>query len=201
MTGSWRLVTSLDEVSKGNHDHCAIAFADGRYLVYRDPRRFGVLDLVHLGEESNHPRLKGLGVEPLDETSFTAEFLFAISRKRKVASKVFIMDQRIVVGIGNIYASEALYRARIRPTKPAGRLTKDECQRIVEASQVILREAIRQGGSSIRDYRQASGESGGFQDSHLVYERGGEPCRSCKHPIKSKVLGGRSTYWCVKCQL
>lgn len=198
MTGSWRFTEAGDE---DKHDHCYIEFSDGRRLAYRDPRRFGILDWIEPGKEAEHPRLKDLGVEPLDTDAFHEEFLFQASRKRRVPVKAFIMDQRIVVGIGNIYASEALFRAGVRPTRQAGRLTKDECARIVKAAQEVLREAIKVGGSSIRDYRQADGEEGGFQDHHFVYDRDGLPCRVCGCAIKSRVIGGRSTYWCAKCQL
>ncbi len=197
MTGSWRVER---EPEIGPHDHCLIELSDGRLLIFRDPRRFGVLDLVEPGSEETHLRLKALGPEPLDRAKFTAEYLYKYSRKRKTAIKVFIMDQRVVVGVGNIYASEALFRAKIRPQKLAGKLTKHEAQRLVEATQEILAEAINAGGSSIRDYKNAGGEEGSFQDRHLVYERAGEPCRVCQTPIRSKVLGGRSTYWCPHCQ-
>jgi formamidopyrimidine-DNA glycosylase len=199
MTGSWRLEPSKT-LLPGPHDHCLIELDDGRTLVFRDPRRFGVLDLVEPGAETTHLRLKALGPEPLDKSKYTSEYLFETSRKRKSAIKVFIMDQRVVVGVGNIYASEALFRAGIRPQKLAGKITKHESERLVAAIQAVLQEAITAGGSSIRDYKNAGGEEGSFQQRHLVYERAGEPCRVCKRPIRSKVLGGRSTYWCPNCQ-
>jgi formamidopyrimidine-DNA glycosylase len=197
MTGSWRISVEGDE---DKHDHCYIELENGKRLAYRDPRRFGVIDLIKPGKEGSHKLLKNLGHEPLDENAWTGESLFRASRKRRVAIKVFIMDQRVVVGIGNIYASEALFRARVKPQKLAGKVTRDECERIVSCSRTTLQEAIRAGGSSIRDYRQASGESGGFQALHQVYDRAGQICRDCKGKIKSKVLGGRSTYWCANCQ-
>ncbi len=196
MTGSWRLLARNEEL--GKHDHCLIELADGRVLAFRDPRRFGLLDLIKPGQEAVHPRLKDLGVEPLD--GFSAELLLVKSRKRKVPIKVLLMNQKIVVGIGNIYASEVLFRAGVRPTRSSGTLTRGECARIVEAVKKVLVSAIRAGGSSIRDYRNLGGEEGGFQDQHLVYERAGEPCSICKTAIKSKVMAGRSTYWCPRCQ-
>jgi len=199
MTGSWRVETP-ETLQAGPHDHCFIELSDGRQLIYRDPRRFGVLDLVEPGAEETHLRLKALGPEPLDQNAFTADYLYEFSRKRKTAIKVFIMDQRVVVGVGNIYASEALFRAKIRPQKLAGKITKHEAARLIEAIQQTLSEAIRAGGSSIRDYKNAGGEEGSFQQSHQVYERAGEPCRVCGTAIRSKVLGGRSTYWCPHCQ-
>lgn len=201
MTGAWRIESEASlEASKGPHDHCFITLSDGRTLVYRDPRRFGVLDLVQTGQEENHLRLKALGPEPLDRETFTAESLYAQTRKRKVPLKAFIMDQRVVVGVGNIYASEALFGAKIRPQKNAGKLTKHESERLVAAIREVLERAIKAGGSSIRDYKNADGESGSFQDSHQVYERANEPCRICGAKIRSKVVGGRSTYWCPVCQ-
>lgn len=198
MTGSWRVETAAT-LQAGPHDHCFIELSDERMLVYRDPRRFGVLDLVDPGAETTHLRLRELGPEPLGE-EFTPEYLFTLSRKRKTALKVFIMDQRVVVGVGNIYASEALFRAGVKPQKLAGRLTKHEAERLALSIRSVLQEAIAAGGSTIRDYVSAGGESGGFQDAHKVYERGGEPCVACATPVRSKVIGGRSTYWCPKCQ-
>ena len=204
MTGSWRLVVENDEKygadGTDKHDHCYIEFENGQRLAFRDPRRFGILDMIKPGHEATHPRLKGLGVEPLDRELWTPEYLHQASRKRKVPVKVFIMDQKIVVGIGNIYASEALFYAKVRPQKLAGRLSHHECVHIVESSRAVLERAIVAGGSSIRDYRNAGGESGSAQTLHQVYDRGGEPCFTCGRPIRSKVMGGRSTYWCSHCQ-
>ena len=201
MTGSWRIEEpSTLKQSIGPHDHCFIELSDKRTLVFRDPRRFGLLDLVRPGEEATHVRLKELGPEPLDIDHFTAESLYVHTRKRKVAIKVFIMDQKVVVGVGNIYASEALFRAGLRPQKLAGKISRHESERLVRAIREILDQAISAGGSSIRDYKNADGESGSFQSSHQVYERAGEPCRTCAKPIRSKVVGGRSTYWCPSCQ-
>ncbi len=201
MTGSWRVEDkSALKKSSDPHDHCFIELNDGRTMIFRDPRRFGVLDLTKPGEESTHIRLRDLGPEPLDKKLFNAELLFGQSRKRKVAIKVFIMNQHVVVGVGNIYASEALFYAKIKPQKLAGRLTRLESERLVSAIHEVLSNAIKAGGSSIRDYKNAEGTSGSFQASHQVYERAGEPCRVCAHKIRSSVLGGRSTYWCPHCQ-
>ena len=201
MTGSWRVErTSATQADLDKHDHVFVDLSDGRTLVFRDPRRFGVIDFIKPGDAAGHKLLKHLGPEPLDADSFNGESLHTRSRHRKIAVKVFIMDQKIVVGVGNIYASEALFRAKINPRKAAGRLTRNEADRIVLAIRDVLTAAIRAGGSSIRDYRQASGESGAFQDSHLVYDRKGRPCSVCGTPIRSRVMGGRSTYWCPTCQ-
>jgi formamidopyrimidine-DNA glycosylase len=203
MTGSWRVErTSTRAVSKplDPHDHCEVDLNDGRSLVFRDPRRFGLLDLVEKGGESSHPRLKGLGVEPLDEQAFNGEFLYSSSRRRKIAIKVFLMDQKVVVGVGNIYASEALFRAGIKPTRAAGKITRREADALAQAVRQVLYDAIRAGGSSIRDFRQAGGSQGYFQTSFQVYDRAGQSCRTCGAKIQSRVIGGRSTYWCRHCQ-
>jgi formamidopyrimidine-DNA glycosylase len=201
MTGSWRILQDSERKgARDPHDHVFIDLSDGRRLAFRDPRRFGIIDLVEIGEEQTHPRLKHLGPEPLDMSQFTVDYLFAATRKRQVAIKGFIMDQKIVVGVGNIYASEALFRAGIRPNRLASRLKRQELERLVPVIQEILHAAIQAGGSSIRDFKQASGESGYFQTSHQVYDREGEPCVICRKPIQSKVIAGRSTYWCSNCQ-
>jgi formamidopyrimidine-DNA glycosylase len=197
MTGSWRILKPGEE---DVHDHCYILLGSGQRLAFRDPRRFGMLDLVRPGEAPTHPRLKSLGVEPLDVEAFTGGLLFLLSRRRKIAVKAFIMDQRIVVGVGNIYASEALYRAQLRPSRPAGRVTRAEYLRLADACRSVLLESIAAGGSSISDYRQASGESGSFQNAHQVYDREDKPCRVCGTNIKARVIGGRSTFWCPTCQ-
>lgn len=201
MTGSWREVKvgEVDEFADDPHSHVELHFDDGRKFIYRDPRRFGMLDYFLKSKESTHPRLKQLGPEPLSD-QFSTEYLFAKSRKRATAIKVFIMNQEVVVGVGNIYASEALFRARIRPTKLAGKISKDESAKLVASIVSVLKEAIAAGGSTIRDYTQAGGEDGSFQYAHQVYERKGEPCPNCEAPIKAKVIGGRSTYWCSTCQ-
>ena len=198
MTGSWRVLKTSEAADI--HDHCYVYLSGGVKLGFRDPRRFGMIDLILIGQETEHPRLKDLGPEPLDIEKFTAPILFSQSRKRTIPIKAFIMDQKIVVGVGNIYASEALFRAFIRPSRAAGRLSKIEAERLVDACRTILLESIKAGGSSIRDYKNADGESGAFQDAHLVYNRSGEACRVCKAEIKSKVIGGRSTFWCPQCQ-
>lgn len=198
MSGSWRFIGSNEKLEK--HDHCLIHFVAGKKLVFHDPRRFGLLDFFSVGSEQKHPRLKELGPEPLFQESFSGQYLYEKSRKRNVTIKAFIMDQKTVVGIGNIYASEALFRAGILPLKLAAKMTPEQCHSIVVAAQKTLVDAIKSGGSSIRDYRNTSGEKGDFQSLHNVYDRTGLPCRRCKTPIRSKVIVGRSTYWCPKCQ-
>lgn len=203
MTGAWREIKPGE--TKILHDHVRLNFTDGLSLIFNDPRRFGFIDWVDEEARNSHVRLKHLGPEPL-ETDFQAEDLFKKLRKRTAPIKAMIMDQRIVVGVGNIYASEALFRAGIRPTRAAGKVTLSECEKLVQAIRAILTEAIESGGSTIRTYRSADGSEGSYQTRFFVYERDGEPCLKCRDSrnsrakISSKIIGGRSTYWCPRCQ-
>ncbi|MBA3697540.1 MAG: bifunctional DNA-formamidopyrimidine glycosylase/DNA-(apurinic or apyrimidinic site) lyase [Planctomycetes bacterium] len=197
MTGTWRLAPPGDERS---HDHCYLHLADGRRLAFRDPRRFGLLDLVQPGSEASHPRLKDLGPEPLDETGFTVDHLLASCRGRRQALKPVIMDQQVVVGVGNIYAQEALFRAGIRPTRAAGRMKRAEAIVLVGHIRTVLAEAIAAGGSTISDFRQAGGDGGYFQHHFQVYDRAGQPCAVCGTCLTGAVVGGRGTTWCRRCQ-
>jgi formamidopyrimidine-DNA glycosylase len=199
MTGSWRAAAPGDAI-EDKHDHFYLELDDGQRLAFRDPRRFGLLDLVEPGAEAEHPRLRGLGPEPLEAGLFDAHYLRARARGRSAAVKAFLMDQRTVVGVGNIYASEALFRARVRPQRRAGRVAAAEWLRIVDAIRSVLGAAIAAGGSSIRDYRGADGRPGAFQAEFLVYGREGEPCAACKGALKAKTIGGRSSFYCPRCQ-
>lgn len=194
MTGSWRVVKEEDK-----HDHLYLELDDGRRLAFRDPRRFGLLDLIETGRESEHPRLRALGPEPFDP-AFGADYLRNRARGRLPSVKAFLMDGRTVVGVGNIYASEILFRAGVRPQRRAGRVTASEWGRIAESVRSVLREAIAAGGSSIRDYLGADGEPGGFQKSFSVYGRERQPCPACAAPVREKALGGRSSFYCAVCQ-
>ena len=180
------------------HDHVELGLANGMLLRFNDPRRFGSFHYV-TGDVSQHPLLATLGPEPLAE-DFTAELLFRRSRRRKVAVKQFIMDAHVVVGVGNIYASEALFRAGIRPGRAAGRLTLADCGRLVQAIRNVLAAAIESGGTTLRDYVNAAGLPGYFRQRLFVYERRDQPCRRCSTAIRARVQGGRATYWCPKCQ-
>lgn len=195
MTGSWRLAPPGDERP---HDHCHLLLADGRRLAFRDPRRFGLLDWIPAG--AAHPALAGLGPEPLDVEAFTADYLIAASRGRRGAIKPLIMDQAVVVGVGNIYAQEALFRAGIRPTRAAGRVPVAALAALVGHIRSVLAEAIAAGGSTISDFRQAGGEHGWFQHSFAVYGRAGEDCRICGATLRGGAVGGRGTTWCPRCQ-
>lgn len=196
MTGSWRLAPIGDERP---HDHLYLHLADGRRLAFRDPRRFGLIDLIAPGMEAQHPRLRMLGPEPL-ESAFSAAHLEDLGRGRRVAVKPFIMDQRVVVGVGNIYAQEALFRAGIRPARSAGRLDHAMWATLVRHIRKVLMEAIRAGGSTISDFRQAGGSAGHFQTRFRVYDRAGEPCTACGRGLVGGVIGGRGTTWCRHCQ-
>jgi len=197
MTGTWRLAPPGDERA---HDHCYLHLGDGRRLAFRDPRRFGLLDLIEPGAEARHPALAGLGPEPLDHDAFSAAYLAARCAGRRTAIKPLIMDQGVVVGVGNIYAAEALHRAGIRPSRRVGTLSRPRLAGLVEAIRVVLAEAILAGGSTISDFRQAGGASGYFQSAFRVYDRAGQPCLACGTTLRGRVLGGRSTVWCPRCQ-
>ena len=169
-----------------------------RTLRYSDPRRFGCM-LWLKDDPFQHPLLKSLGPEPLSE-EFTGATLFDGSRGRKVPVKAFIMDSHVVVGVGNIYASEALFRAGILPRSAAHKITKPRMAKLVAAIREVLTDSIREGGTTLRDFLNSDGEPGYFKQRLFVYERKGEPCRICTTPIRHAVLGQRSTYWCPKCQ-
>ena len=194
MTGTWRVAPAGDERT---HDHCYLELNDGRRLAFRDPRRFGQLDFVTHGDR--HPSLDHLGPEPLG-MEFTVDYLRDRFAGRRQAVKVLIMDQAIVVGVGNIYAQEACFRAGLRPTAAAGRLTRERLNKLVSEIRFVLAAAIEAGGSTISDFRQAGGDAGYFQHQFQVYGRAGEPCPVCATRMRGKVLGGRSTVWCPTCQ-
>lgn len=199
---SGRLLVVEPGLAPRAHDHIDLLMEadDGaRALIrYHDPRRFGAMLLWPAGE-AGHPLLDHLGPEPFSE-AFSGEYLYALSRGRKAAVKVFLMDGRVVVGAGNIYASESLHRAGIRPSRAAGSVTRPAYLRLAAAVREVLAEAIEQGGTTLRDYAGADGQAGYFAQDLRVYGREGEPCRACATPIRQAVLGQRATYWCPSCQ-
>jgi formamidopyrimidine-DNA glycosylase len=195
MSGSLRVLPARTAPQK--HDHVDVRFGD-RVLRLRDPRRFGAV-LWSAAGDAPHPLLARLGVEPL-QRAFDGARLHALTRAHRAAIKVFLMDSRRVVGVGNIYASEALHRARIDPRTPARRLSRERCARLARAIKDTLREAIRAGGSSLRDYVGADGAYGCFQARSRVYERAGLPCPRCGRAVRRIVQGQRSTYFCPGCQ-
>ena len=196
MTGSLRVFKKLPP--RRPHDHVDLAFDGGVHLRYNDPRRFGAI-LWLPGSEPLHPLLARLGPEPFDP-AFDAHYFWRETRRRTAAIKLALMDNHLVVGVGNIYANEALFRAGIRPTVAAHRLSRPRLARLVEVVRAVLAEAIAKGGSTLRDYVDASGEPGYFQLDYFVYGREGAPCRVCRAPIRHKRLGGRASFYCPMCQ-
>ncbi len=189
----------FDGEPAGPHEHLTFGFDDGTTLRYVDPRRFGMLDLVANAMLDRHPRLEGLGLEPLDP-GFDGRALKRALERRISPVKTAIMDQRLVVGVGNIYACESLFRARISPFEAAGDLGLARCRRLADAIGAVLLDAIEAGGSSLRDYVQTDGELGYFQHSFEVYGRADLPCPACHRPVRSAVQANRSTFYCAGCQ-
>jgi len=196
MSGSLRVLDPATPLEP--HDHYDLLLESGRCLRFNDPRRFGSLHWSE-GDPADHPLLAALGPEPLT-SAFNADYLARRARGRRVAIKQFLMDQRVVVGVGNIYASEALYRAGVHPRRAAGRVSGARLAALVEAIRAVLGAAIRAGGTTLRDYVGADGTPGYFRQRLYVYERAGRPCRRCRTPVRHLVLGQRSTYYCPRCQ-
>ena len=196
MSGSLRVLEG--PVPPEAHDHLDIDFAGGRRLRFNDPRRFGSVHWVR-GDALSHPLLRDLGPEPLGP-EFSGERLYAGSRGRRVSIKPHIMNARVVVGVGNIYASEALYRAGIHPRRPAGRISRHRMDALARAIRAVLADAIDQGGTTLKDFTWGDGRPGYFQQKLAVYGRAGEPCPGCGQPLRSEVLGQRATYFCPACQ-
>lgn len=216
MTGTLRVYP--DAPAAGPHDHLDLVLAPGpgrvdpanaagqaekaaMVLRFRDPRRFGAIIWTPLAESalSEHPLLSRLGIEPFDPR-FDGAWLHRLTRGRSVAIKQALLAGEIVVGVGNIYCSESLFRAGIRPTTPAGRLSLARCEKLAVAVRETLAEAIARGGSTLRDFVGSDGSSGYFQLDCFVYDRAGEPCRVCGTPIRQIVQGQRSTFYCAHCQ-
>ncbi|MEO6078441.1 MAG: bifunctional DNA-formamidopyrimidine glycosylase/DNA-(apurinic or apyrimidinic site) lyase [Steroidobacteraceae bacterium] len=196
MSGSMRVLP--DSTAREKHDHYDVELDSGWTLRFNDPRRFGSLHHGR-GDVALHPLLKFLAPEPLDPT-FDADYLHRVTRKRRVAIKLAIMNSQLVVGVGNIYASEALFRAGIRPGRAAQSLTHAECAALAVAIKAVLAQAIEHGGTTLRDYVGAGGEPGYFKQELFVYERAGEPCRQCGVLVRHRNQGQRSTYFCATCQ-
>ena len=196
MSGSLRLIGATTPPK--SHDHWDLVLDSGQALRFHDPRRFGSLHWTQ-EDPALHPLLKNLAPEPLSG-AFNGEYLFRVTRRRAVAIKQLIMNSQLVVGVGNIYASEALFRAGISPRRAAGRITKEQAQKLSRAIKAVLTAAIKIGGTTLRDYVNADGEAGYFRQKLFVYERAGARCRVCKSTIKQFTQGQRSTYWCAACQ-
>jgi formamidopyrimidine-DNA glycosylase len=181
------------------HEHVVIALDDGRELRYADIRRFGLMHVVRSDRLDLHPRLKGLGPEPLD-TAVTGESLHRGTRRLKKPVKNYLMDTRSIAGVGNIYACEALYRAGISPRRAVRRVDRASWGRLVASLREVLNEAISAGGTTLRDFLNAEGDVGYFAVSLRVYDRKGKPCGGCGAPIRRIVQAGRSTFFCPRCQ-
>jgi formamidopyrimidine-DNA glycosylase len=183
------------------HDHVVLDMEGGGRVTFNDPRRFGAMDLIATDRSDDHPLLASLGPEPLGN-GFDESYLVAALKGRRTPVKSALLDQKIIAGLGNIYVCEALYRARIAPTRKAANLSSARVESLVPVIRDVLHEAIAAGGSSLKDYRQADGELGYFQHSFDVYGREGEACRTdgCGGTIRRTVQSGRSTFHCVNCQ-
>jgi len=195
MSGRWR----IEPDDLGKHDHLVLETGSGHRLALCDPRRFGSVDLVPTAQLDDWPPFFALGPEPLSD-ALTPQGLGKALDGRSAAIKLMLLDQRIVAGLGNIYVCEALYRARIHPERKAGSVSKAALGRLVPAIKAVLAEAIEAGGSTLRDYARPDGELGYFSKQFDVYDREGEPCRSCTGTVKRIVQGGRSTWFCPSCQ-
>jgi formamidopyrimidine-DNA glycosylase len=197
----------FDGGGSAKHDHLVFFVSGGAVITYNDARRFGYMTLIAAADLEHNPYLRSLGVEPLG-AELTAAYLARRAHGKKVAVKGLLMDQRIIAGLGNIYACEALFRARLNPFQPAARLAAasgvptPRAARLVTAIQAVLKQAICAGGSTLRDYQQADGARGSFQSQFQIYGRAGEPCArpSCRGTVRRKTQGGRSTFYCPVCQ-
>jgi formamidopyrimidine-DNA glycosylase len=217
MSGSFRVIDTAGATASGDfhfprdksraHDHVSFTMSSGAEIVFNDPRRFGYMKIIARAALDDEPLLKGLGPEPLGN-AFDAALLASSCRDKKTSLKAALLDQRVVAGLGNIYVCEALFRAHLSPRRLAATLAlktggpAERAERLVDAIRDVLDQAIRAGGSSLRDHRQTTGELGYFQHSFQVYDREGDPCRTpgCKGTVKRFTQNGRSTFWCPSCQ-
>jgi len=187
------------------HDHVVFHLSNGKIIIYNDPRRFGFMQIIRAEELAAHPLFRQLGIEPLGE-DLNAKSLARLFAGRKAPLKSALVDQRLIAGLGNIYACEALYRARLSPRRAAGSIARkdgsptERAERLVKAIREVLEEALAAGGSSLRDHRQTNGELGYFQHKFRVYDREGLPCPDCAGKVKRIVQSGRATFFCPACQ-
>lgn len=195
MSGSLRVLPA--DTPLRAHDHVDIALDSGQVLRFNDPRRFGCLLWQPAGQ--THDLLRNLGPEPLSD-DFDGDYLFARSRKRGAPVKTFLMDQKVVVGVGNIYAAEALFAAGISPLREAGRVSRERYVALAQAVKAILGHAIDRGGTTLRDFISPDGAPGYFEQELSAYGRGGEPCPRCGRPLKQASIGQRASVWCAHCQ-
>ncbi len=199
MSGSLRLVEQGEPAQK--HDHVDWQLSNGKVLRYHDPRRFGAL--LWQPEGVTLSQLSLLGPEPLDDeavSGLTADYLYQRSRNKRQAIKLFVMDNHMMVGVGNIYANESLFMAGIRPTTPAGKISRQRYERLLKCIREVLSKAVEQGGTTLRDFVNSEGKPGYFAQHLHVYGRGGQPCLTCHNVLKELRLGQRSTVYCPSCQ-
>jgi formamidopyrimidine-DNA glycosylase len=196
MSGSLRVVPA--DTARIKHDQFDLLLDTGVTLRFNDPRRFGSLHYT-TDDPAQHKLLRNLAPEPFEPT-FDADYLYGLTRGRRAAIKQVLMNGRLVTGVGNIYASEALFRAKISPRRAAKRLTRADCARLVRAVRAALNAAIKAGGTTLRDYVGTDGNPGYFRQKLYVYERDGDPCRTCDTLVKKLTQGQRSTYYCPHCQ-
>lgn len=196
MTGNWK----LKDISyqKEKHDHVEFVLQNEKRLIYNDPRRFGVM--LYSENEDSYFNGKKHGAEPLSR-SYNFKYLQNKLANKKAPIKSALMDQAVVLGIGNIYVAETLYKCGVSPLRPANKVSEQELKLIVKHSKLVLKQAIKSGGSTIKDFKKAGGESGYFQTKLLVYGREGQLCHSCHTPIENEKLSGRSSFWCPNCQV
>lgn len=197
MSGSLFVVPA--DALPDKHCHLDVLLDNGMALRFRDPRRFGSV-LWTAEDPYSLPQLARLGAEPLSK-AFTADYLYSRAQGKKAAVKNFIMDARMVAGVGNVYANEALFGAGISPLRPAGCVSRERCRRLARALRLVLRQAIRQGGTTLKDFTNADGKPGYFQRTLKVYGREGLSCVRCQRPITRRVIGGRSSFYCRSCQV
>ena len=181
------------------HEHVSFHLQSGRRLRLRDPRRFGLVFALPTADLASDPHFAHLGIEPL-EAGFSGEVLARAAAGRRGPVKAFLMDAQVVVGVGNIYASEALFRAGVHPARPVSRISRERWDRMAESVVAVLRQAIAEGGTTLNDFADGEGRSGYFQVSLAVYDRAGSPCSACGRPVRRIVQAGRSTYYCSRCQ-
>lgn len=198
MSGSLRVLPKGHTSAIQTHEHVDLCMSNGAILRFNDPRRFGAV-LWADNPVYEHDLLSHLGPEPLSD-AFSDHYLYEKTRKRKQPIKTFIMDSKVVVGVGNIYANEALFNAGIRPTKAAGKITKAQTQQLTQDIKKVLARAIEQGGTTLKDFIGGDGKPGYFAQQLNVYGRGGEPCVTCSKPLKEVRMGNRTTVYCTQCQ-
>jgi formamidopyrimidine-DNA glycosylase len=201
MSGRIQVYKPRDDIGRGKHDHVVFDTDAPARIVFTDHRRFGLMTIVGTGSLESHKLFKDLGIEPLSK-QFNADYLRQVLKGKKTPIKSALLDQRVIAGLGNIYACEALWRVRISPKRKAARLKAASFDVLARAIKEVLKEAVGAGGASLRDHRRTNGELGYFQKTFAVYDRGGQPCvrRGCAGTIKRIVQSGRSTFYCPSCQ-